>query len=88
MGRITRRLGGAFSSGATPDAVAGRLPVARLSGLVGEIGAGVMASLVTLSNCLSYAALIFSGALSGGLSQGLWAFMAGAAISCVVLARA
>lgn len=88
MERIKRRLGGALTSVVDRDAVAERLPVGRVSGLVGEIGAGVMASLVTLSNCLSYAALIFSGALSGGLSQGLWAFMAGAAISCVVLARA
>ena len=86
--RLRSQLGGTSRSPGNLAAVAEQLTAARLAGPLGEIGAGVMASLVTLSNCLSYAALIFSGGLSGGLSQGLWAFVAGAAISCLVLARA
>lgn len=51
-----------------------------------EVVAGLVASLVTLTNCLSFAALIFAGSLRDGLPYGLWAFMIGAAVGCVAIA--
>ncbi len=51
-----------------------------------EIVAGIVASFVTLAHCLSFSALLFSGALHDGLSLGLWGFMAASAFSSITAA--
>lgn len=51
-----------------------------------EIVAGIVASIVTLVHCLSFSALIFSGALRDGLSFGLWGFMAASALTSLAAA--
>jgi SulP family sulfate permease len=48
--------------------------------------AGLVASLVIIAHCLSFSALIFHGDLKSGLSPGLWAFLAGAAITSLIVA--
>ena len=53
---------------------------------VTEISAGIVASLVTLSHCLSLSALIFAGELQSGLGYGLWAFLAGTTVACILVA--
>lgn len=51
----------------------------------GDVLAGVVASLVTIAYCVSFSALVFQGELRGGLAQGLWALLTGAAITGVIV---
>lgn len=51
-----------------------------------DLLAGAVASLVTIAHCLSFSALIFHGPLESGLPAGLWAFMAGAAVTSIIVA--
>ena len=50
-----------------------------------EIAAGAMGSLVSIAYCVSYSALIFQGELAGGLSFGLWSFLAATAVATLVV---
>jgi SulP family sulfate permease len=50
-----------------------------------DLLAGVVASLVTVAYCISFAALIFQGDLAGGLSLGLAALLTGTVINGVIV---
>ncbi len=69
-----------------PPGSAARAPVSAEIGT--EILAGIVASFVTLAHCLSFSALIFSGALRDGFSLGLWGFMAASALTSLAAALA
>ena len=67
---------------ARPDPMkAGRKSSMRIRSLLPDLSAGFLTALVTLSYSASYAALIFSGALSIYLPAGLLAAM----VSCIVV---
>ena len=51
-----------------------------------DVLAGLVAALVTIAHCLSFSVLIFHGELKTGLPFGLWAFMAGATVTGIVVA--
>lgn len=74
----------------------GKINAQPLTQLAAELGnpralgreamAGIVASLVTLAQCLSFSALIFSANLSSGFAAGVWAFMLGSALASLLLA--
>lgn len=78
--RGARRWAGQLLQGADPSAPGGARRVA------GEVTAGLIASVVTLAQCLSLSALVFAGPLAIGLPQALWSFLAGAAMACILVA--
>jgi SulP family sulfate permease len=47
--------------------------------------AGVISAVVQITYCISFAALIFTGPISGGFSLGLAALIMGAAVTCLTL---
>lgn len=51
-----------------------------------EVLAGLSASLLAVAYCLSFSALLFQGELRGGLAMGLWALLAGSALSGLYVA--
>lgn len=51
-----------------------------------DLVAGTVAALVTVAYCVSFSALVFQGDLKGGLPEGLWALLLGAAIAGVIVA--
>jgi sulfate permease, SulP family len=56
-----------------------------MTGVVRDIGAGLVASLLSLASCFSYGALIFSGPLQPFLGQGVGAALITAAVvGCLV----
>jgi len=51
-----------------------------------ELAAGLITSLLTISNCFTYAALIFSGPLQPLLAQGIAILLVGGAVTACVIA--
>ena len=53
--------------------------------LVTKAGAGLAAALLAIAYCLSFSALLFQGGLHQGLAMGLWALLAGSAVTGLVI---
>ncbi|HEX2012585.1 MAG TPA: SulP family inorganic anion transporter [Roseateles sp.] len=56
------------------------------AGLLGDLGAGTVCALVGLSHSMSYAALVFSGALAPLLAEGMATLLLGGAVIGLVVA--
>lgn len=60
-------------------------PIGPKWALAHDVFAGLIAAIVVLSYCLSYAALLFPGALKSEQPIGLWCLMMGALVAGVVI---
>ncbi|SLN10753.1 SLC26A/SulP transporter family protein [Oceanibacterium hippocampi] len=58
----------------------------RIEGIFRDISAGAVVALVSAAYSLSYAALIFSGPLSGGIAAGITVSLIGAAVGAIAVA--
>jgi len=63
------------------------IPAYARDGLLRDVLAGLVASIVLVANIVSFAALIFPGALAGGASTAIWAMLIGSGFSGLWIAR-
>lgn len=76
MRDLVRRIEASARGGAAWNAMRSQAPQFGANAV-----AGLVASVLTLAYCLSFSALLFQGALAGGLAMGLWALLVGSAVA-------
>lgn len=69
----------------TPPAPA-PVPPSLATSVLRDLSSGLISALITMAYCISFGALLFQGELQNGLSLGLSALLAGAAIAGLIVA--